>query len=169
MQAYGNVASLPQRKISKTLNRGYFEFRMAESQRTSPLAEKTGSKSQPCWYTVRIMLDKDPELELGNFVRATGALKVDSYIGRDGKPASGLVLIAFDVYKVEKDLASDTDDTHGLPAAPKKESKGQQQLAPKVEPKQLELVPVQATERTPEPVPEMVQEELESDWSRLYN
>src|ERR1035437_6463852 len=110
MQAFGNVATVPQRKVSKTTNHGYYEFRMAESQRTSPLAEKTGVKSQTCWYTVRCMVDKDPELALGDFVRCTGALKVDSYIGRDGKPASGLVLIAFDVYKVEKDLASDADD-----------------------------------------------------------
>lgn len=169
MQAFGNVATVPQRKVSQTLNRGYWEFRIAESQRSSPLSEKTGAKSQPCWYTVRSMVDKDPELKLGNFVRVTGALKVDSYIGRDGKPASSLVLIAFDVHKVEKNLTSDSDDKHGEPVAPDEDSKGKQPLAPKVEPKPQELAPMQAQERTPEPAQEMVQEEFESDWTRLYN
>lgn len=142
----------------------------AESQKTSPLAEKAGAKST-CWYTVRCMVDKDPELALGDFVRSTGALKVDSYIGRDGKPASALVLIAFDVYKVEKDLSPKVDDKHGEPAAPKAEAKatakGREPLITKVEPRQLELVSVQAPERKPEPVQEMVQEEFESDWTRL--
>jgi len=32
----------------------------------------------------------------------------------------------------------------------------------------LELVSVQAPERKQEPVQEMVQEEFESDWTRLY-
>ena len=172
MQAYGNVATLPLRRVSRTTNNGYFEFRMAESQRSSPLAAKKGAASEPCWYTVRCMLDKDPELKLGDFVCSTGALKVDSYIGRDGKPASSLVLIAFDVHKVEKDLASDGDDKHREPAAPKAEpkaaTKDRQPLATKVEPRQLELVPVQAPERTQEPVQPMVQEEFESDWTRLY-
>jgi len=172
MEAYGNVATLPLRRVSRTSNHGYFEFRMAESHKTSPLAAKNG-KSETCWYTVRCMVDKDPELSLGDFVRCTGALKVDSYIGRDGKPASSLLVIAFDVFKYEKDLASDADDKHGERAAPKAEAKatakGREPLAPKVEPKQLELVPVQATERTPEPAQEMAQQELESDWSTLYN
>lgn len=165
MQAFGNVATVPQRKVSKPLNRGYYEFRMAESQRTSPLSEKNGAKSQPCWYTVRIMLDIDPELALGDFVRSTGALKVDSYIGRDGKPASSLVLIAFDVHKVEKGLTSDADDKHGEPAAPKAEAKGQ----PKVQPRAQETAPTRVPERIQVPVQEMVQEDFESDWTGLYN
>ena len=120
------------------------------------------------------MVDKDPELSLGDFVRCTGALKVDSYIGRDGKPASSLLLIAFNVFKYEKDLASDGDDKRREPAAPKAvaktEASGPQPLATKVEPRQLELVSVQAPERTPTPAPvqPMVQEEFESDWTRLY-
>ena len=118
------------------------------------------------------MLDEDPELKLGDFARVTGALKVDSYIGRDGKPASSLLVIAFDVFKYEKDLASDADDKHGERAAPKAEAKatakGREPLATKVEPRQLELVSVQAPERTQGPVQEMVQEEFESDWTRLY-
>lgn len=172
MQAYGNVATLPQRKVSRTTNHGYFEFRMAESQRSSPLAAKSGFKNEPCWFTVRCMVDQDPELKLGDFVRSTGALKVDSYIGRDGKPASSLVLIAFDVYKVERDLASDGDDKHHEPAAPKAVAKAatkdREPLAPKAEPRQLELVSVHAPERTQEPVQDMAQEEFESDWTRLY-
>ena len=99
---------------------------------------------------------------------------MDSYIGRDGKPASSLLVIAFDVFKYEKDLASDGDDKHREPAAPKAvaktEARGAQPLATKVEPRQLELVSVQAPERTPTPAPvqPMVQEEFESDWTRLY-
>ena len=117
------------------------------------------------------MVDEDPELKLGNFARVTGALKVDSYIGRDGKPASSLLLIAFDVFKYEKHLTSSADDKHVEPAAPKAEAKGQQQLAPKVEPKHQERAPAQleTPERTPEPAQDMVQQELESDWSRLYS
>lgn len=170
MQVFGNTGSAPERKVSKVSGKGYFEFRLAESHKTSPLAGKTGVKSDPpLWYTVRCMVDKDPELKLGDFARVTGALKVDSYIGRDGKPASSLLVIAFDVFKYEKVLASDADDKHGERAAPKAETKGRQPLATKVEPKQLELVPVQAPERTPEPLQAMVQEEFESDWTRLYN
>lgn len=166
MQVFGNTGSAPERKVSKVSGKGYFEFRLAESHKTSPLAGKTGVKSDPpLWYTVRCMVDKDPELKLGDFARVTGALKVDSYIGRDGKPASSLLVIAFDVFKYEKDLASNADDKHGERTAPKKESMSQQQLAPKVEPKQLELAPMQVPERTPEPA----QEEFESDWTRLYN
>jgi len=169
METYGNVATLPLRKTSKTLNRGYWEFRLAESQRSSPLAEKSG---QTCWYTVRCMVDEDPELKLGDFARVTGALKVDSYIGRDGKPASSLLLIAFNVFKYEKDVASDGDDKHREPAAPKAVAKAatkdREPLATRVEPRQLELVSVQAPERTQEPVQEMAQEEFESDWTRLY-
>ena len=171
MEAYGNVATVPQRKVSKVTNHGYYEFRMAESHKTSPLAAKNG-KSETCWFTVRCMVDKDPELSLGDFVRCTGALKVDSYIGRDGKPASSLLLIAFNVFKYEKDLASDADDKHREPAAPKAaaktEARGTQPLVTKVEPKQLELVPVQSPERTQAPVQQMAQEEFESDWTRLY-
>ena len=76
---------------------------------------------------------------------------MDSYIGRDGKPASSLLVIAFDVFKYEKDLASDGDDKHREPAAPKAvaktEARGAQPLATKVEPRQLELVSVQACSR----------------------
>jgi hypothetical protein len=102
-------------------------------------------------------------------------LKVDSYIGRDGKPASSLLVIAFDVFKYEKDLASDADDKHGERAAPKAEAKAatkdREPLATKAEPKQQELAPVEVETPALEPTPakEMIQEELESDWSTLYN
>ncbi len=33
MQVFGNVATQPERKRSKTTQRDYFEFRLAESQR----------------------------------------------------------------------------------------------------------------------------------------
>lgn len=99
-------------------------------------------------------------------------MKVDSYIGRDGKPASSLLVIAFDVFKYEKDLASERDDKRREPAATAAKAKAatndRQSLTTMGEPKQLELVSVQAPERTQEPVQEMVQEEFESDWTRLY-
>lgn len=148
-QVFGNLASVPEAKVTK-LGKKYFQYRLAESQR--------GRDNSPTFYTVRVFnKDENPNLALGDFVRVTGKLKADFYIGRDGKPSGTLLIIAFDAMKIAK------------PSAIADSSKGNQPLAPKVEPKQLELVPVQATERTPEPVPEMVQEELESDWSRLYN
>lgn len=174
IQVYGNTGSAPERKVSAVSGKVYWQFRIAESHKTSPLAGKTdgNSAAPPLWYTVRCMGDKDPKLKLGDFARVTGALKVDSYIGRDGKPASSLLVIAFDVFKYEKDLASDGDDKHGERAAPKAVAKAatkdREPLAPKVEPRQLELVSVQAPERKQEPVQEMVQEEFESDWTRLY-
>ena len=46
MQVFGNVATQPERKRSKTTQRDYFEFRLAESQR--------GVDTEPTWYTVRV-------------------------------------------------------------------------------------------------------------------
>ena len=146
MQVFGNVATKPEAKTSK-LGKNYFQYRLAESQR---------GIDSPTFYTVRLMKGEDPNLALGDFVRVTGKLKADFYIGRDGKPSGTLLIIAFDAMKIAK------------PSELADESKGKQPLATKVEPKQLELVPVQAPERTPEPVQEMVQEEFESDWTRLY-
>lgn len=174
MQVYGNVGRAPERVVSKVSGKIFWQLRIAESHKSSPLAGKTDGKSAapPLWYTVRCMGDKDPELKLGDFARVTGALKVDSYIGRDGKPASSLLVIAFDVFKYEKDVASDGDDKHREPAAPKAVAKAatkdREPLATKAEPRQLELVSVQAPDRTQAPVQEMVQEEFESDWTRLY-
>ena len=149
MQVFGNIASVPERKTSK-LGKNYFQYRLAESQR--------GIDNSPVFYTVRVFnKDENPNLALGDFVRVTGKLKADFYIGRDGKPSGTLLIIAFDAMKIAK------------PSELTEESKGKQPLAPKVEPKKEERAPVQVPERTPEPVQEMVQEDSESDWSRLYS
>ena len=57
------------------------------------------------FYTVRVMKDEIPNLALGDFVRVTGKLKADFYIGRDGKPSWTLLIIAFDIMKIAKPSA----------------------------------------------------------------
>jgi hypothetical protein len=94
MQAFGNVATVPARKESKTTNKGYFEFRMCESQR--------GVDKDPTWYTVRIMKDQDPGLGKGDFVKVTGKLKVDYYLSREGKPTGTLLVIAFEASRIAR-------------------------------------------------------------------
>src|SRR3546814_17885282 len=70
MQVYGNVATEPTRKEAKTSQKGYYEFRLAESQR--------GPDKSPTWYTVRIMKDEEPGLAKDDFVKVTGKLKTDT-------------------------------------------------------------------------------------------
>jgi hypothetical protein len=97
MQAFGNVATAAVRKETKASGKGYFEFRMCESQR--------GVDNDPTWYTVRIMKDLDPGLAKGDFVKVTGKLKVDHYLSRDGKPTGTLLIIAFEASKLAKPAA----------------------------------------------------------------
>jgi hypothetical protein len=94
MQAFGNVATVPERKVSKTSNKGYYEFRAAESQR--------GQDNSPTFYTVRVMKDEDPKLAKGDFVKITGKLKADFYLSREGKPTGTLLIIAFEAAKIAK-------------------------------------------------------------------
>lgn len=98
MQVFANVATEPQRKTSKTSNKDFFEFRIAESQRNLG--------SEPVWYTVRVMKDKDPCLQKGDFVKVTGKLKVDYYLSREGKPTGTLLIIAFEAAKIAKPSAA---------------------------------------------------------------
>ena len=93
MQAFGNVATEPIRKVSKTTQKGYYEFRLCENQR--------GDEKSPVFYSVRVMKDVDPGLGKGDFIKATGKLKVDSYLNRDGKPTSTLLIIAFEAVKLK--------------------------------------------------------------------
>jgi len=93
MQAFGNVATEPVRKVSKTTQKGYYEFRLCENQR--------GDVKSPTWYTVRVMKDADPGLGKGDFIKATGKLKVDSYLNREGKPTSTLLIISFEAVKLK--------------------------------------------------------------------
>lgn len=94
MQAFGNVATAPARKETKSTGKGYFEFRMCESQR--------GTDTDPTWYTVRVMKDVDPGLAKGDFVKVTGKLKTDFYVSREGKPTGTLLVIAFEAAKIAK-------------------------------------------------------------------
>lgn len=97
MQVFGNVASQPERKQSKSSGKGYFEFRLAESQR--------GVDTSPTWYTVRVMKDENPMLDKGDFVKVTGKLKTDFYLSREGKPSGTLLIIAFEASKIAKPAA----------------------------------------------------------------
>jgi single-stranded DNA-binding protein len=94
MQVFGNVATQPERKTSKTTGKKYHEFRLAESQR--------GVDTEPTWYTVRVMREQALELDRGDFVRVTGKLKADHYLSREGKPTGTLLVIAFEAVKISK-------------------------------------------------------------------
>jgi single-stranded DNA-binding protein len=94
MQVFGNVATQPERKKSKTTGKDYFEFRLAESQR--------GVDTAPTWYSVRVMRGENPELDKGDFVKVTGKLKTDYYLSREGKPTGTLLVIAFEAAKIAK-------------------------------------------------------------------
>lgn len=98
MQAFANVATAPERKVSKVSGKGYYEFRACESQR--------GKDDSPCFYTVRLMKDEDPKLNKGEFVKVTGKLKADYYLSREGKPTGTLLIIAFEAAKITKQAAS---------------------------------------------------------------
>ena len=92
MQVFGNVATDATRKESKTTGKGYYEFRLAESQR--------GIDKEPTWYTVRVMKDAVLGLSKGDFVKVTGKLKTDFYLSREGKPTGTLLIIAFEAAKI---------------------------------------------------------------------
>jgi hypothetical protein len=98
MQAFGNVATQPVRKETKATGKGYFEFRMCESQR--------GADSDPTWYSVRVMRDTELGLVKGDFVKVTGKLKTDFYLSREGKPTGTLLVIAFEAAKIAKPTAA---------------------------------------------------------------
>lgn len=93
MQAFGNVATDPIRKVSKTTQKGYYEFRLCENQR--------GDVKDPTWYSCRVFKDVDPGLGKGDFVKVTGKLKADSYLSREGKPTSTLLILAFEAVKLK--------------------------------------------------------------------
>jgi hypothetical protein len=100
MQFYGNVGKILGKTISKSSGRVFYEYRIAESQ--------AGTESpSTCWYTVRVMSDKDPCLKLGDFVRVTGILKVDYYLSKQGEPTGTLLVIAFEATKKTKSLNSE--------------------------------------------------------------
>lgn len=98
MEVYANIATPPQRKETRASRRGYFEFRVCESQR--------GADSDPTWYTVRVMRDTDPGLAKGDFVKITGKLKADFYLSREGKPTGTLLVLAFAATKIAKPVVA---------------------------------------------------------------
>lgn len=98
MQVYGNVAVEPQRKQSKASGKGFFEFRVCESQR--------GVDPAPTFYTVRVMKDVNPLLDKGDFVKVTGKLKTDFYLSREGKPTGTLLILAFEATKLARKAAA---------------------------------------------------------------
>jgi single-stranded DNA-binding protein len=97
MQLFGNVATQPEKKISKTSGKTYYEMRVAESQRNQ--ADST------TWYSVRLMRENKPHLDKGDFVKVTGRLKADFYLSREGKPTGTLLVIAFEAAKISKPAA----------------------------------------------------------------
>ena len=101
MQVFGNVATQPTRKESKTTGKAYVEYRLAESQR--------GIDKEPTWYTVRVMKDADPGLAKGDFVKVTGKLKTDFYLSREGKPTGTLLILAFEASKIARAAAVAAD------------------------------------------------------------
>ena len=146
MQVFGNVATNPVSKLSKSTSKVYFEFRLAEAQR--------GVDSSPTFYTVRVMKDEDPLLDKGDFVKVTGKLKADFYIGRDGKPTGTLLIIAFEASKIAK------------PAALREDIQKQQQ-APLRTPSPAPVRTERAMQNLAETVRVPVEQE-EPDWSSMY-
>jgi single-stranded DNA-binding protein len=101
MQAFGNIATDPIRKISKSnAAKAYYEMRLCENHRVGHGNSGT-VKNEATFYTVRIMKDVNPGLGKGDFVKVTGTLKVDSYLNREGKPSSMILIIAFEAVKLK--------------------------------------------------------------------
>jgi single-strand DNA-binding protein len=96
VQAFGNIATDPILRVSKKTNKGYWEFRLCENQ-----GGQRALTQDPTWYTVRLMSQDNPGLGRGDFVKATGRLKADSYLNREGKPASGLLILAFEAVRLK--------------------------------------------------------------------
>lgn len=147
MQAFGNVATAPERKVSKSTGKGFVQFRICEAQR--------GVDNDPTWYTVRVMKDENPLLDKGDFVKVTGKLKADFYIGRDGKPTGALLIIAFEASKIAKPAAL----KEGLPT----QAPDRQHALPPVPSRPAERTPQRPTETVRVPL-----EQEEPDWSSMY-
>ncbi len=103
MQVFGNVATQPELKKSKSTGKNFVEFRLAESQR--------GVDTEPTWYSVRVMKDTRPLFDKGDFVKVTGKLKTDFYLSREGKPTGTLLILAFEAAKIGKPSSVATEVT----------------------------------------------------------
>ena len=158
MQVFGNVASPPERKVSKNTQKGDYEFRLAESQK--------GVDTAPTWNTVRMMLDENPQLNKGDFARVTGKLKTDFYLSREGKPTGTLLIIAFEAGKISKNSGLQEGAESGAPVSPKETMQDKAPATQLVRPQAIE--PVKPPICAPEPQKTAVAQE-ESDWSTLYS
>lgn len=129
MQAFVNVATPPTLKRTQQGGKPYWEFRAAESA-------KNEQRESATWYTVRVFQAEDPGFAKGDFVRLIGKLKLDVFMGRDGKPMGVLVVMCFEAKRYEKsqagqqDSAKAADSKPDLVASPKAASRP---IAPKVE------------------------------------
>ena len=146
MQAFGNVATAPERKESKTSGKGYYQFRICEAQR--------GVDKDPTWYTVRVMKDDDPLLDKGDFIKVTGKLKTDFYIARDGKPTGTLLIIAFEASKIAKPAALKEEFQTRVP--------DRQHIAPSSKCHPAEIAHQRPADTVRIPL------EQEPDWSSMY-
>mgnify|MGYP001591334272 CR=1 FL=1 len=117
MQVFGNVATAPVRRVSKTTSKGYYEFRLCENKKGQ---EKSTTTTTTTWYSVRKMVDSDPGLRLGDFCKVSGTLKVDPYVDRMGKPAAALLIIAFEAVKLKG--ADELQAVHAAKLAAAKEA-----------------------------------------------
>lgn len=155
MQVFGNMATQPERKQSKSSGKGYFEFRLAESQR--------GVDTAPTWYTVRVMKDENPMLDKGDFVKVTGKLKTDFYLSREGKPTGTLLVIAFEASKIAKPAAVQDADKSGVP---KEQTKEKTHAPPHVRLPESVTEKAQVPEQERQPATEQTHE---YDWSTMYS
>lgn len=167
MQVYGNLATVPEQYKSRSTGRSYWQFRIAESQKGPSGA------SDATFYTVRVMKPEDPALSKGDFVKVTGSLKTDYYLSREGKPTGTLLIIAFDATKIAKPSALKNEAQQAEPAASKEKAIENAPASESTQPLQRmpERTKVQecVKERPSERVLETAQQELESDWSTLYD
>lgn len=98
MQAFVNVATAPVRRTTQSGGKTYWEFRAAESA-------KLEEKAAATWYTVRVFQEADPGFRKGDFVRLLGKLKLDVFMGRDGKPMGVLVVMCYEARRYEKGVS----------------------------------------------------------------
>jgi hypothetical protein len=104
MQAFVNVATPPTLKRTQQGGKCYWEFRAAESA-------KNEQREAATWYTVRVFQEDDPGFSKGDFVRLIGKLKLDVFMGRDGRPMGVLVVMCYEAKRYEKPLVGKPDAT----------------------------------------------------------
>ena len=158
MQVFGNVATQPVRKVTKSGNKGYFEFRLAEATR--------GLDTAPTFYTARLMRDEDPLLVKGDFVKVTGKLKADFYLNREGKPTGTLLIIAFEASKIAKPTPMQDEEKSGAIAATKEQAKEKAPAPLQVRPSERMIEKAQSPVQEPQLATEQAHE---SDWTALYS